>query len=88
MREGGFFFEEEEEEMPTEDTAAGRRAAENWLLADIMGTRPVGIEVIKLHSAMASPLVNSERIFYLLTFAASSLFFSTLKPRRINFYLP
>lgn len=48
-------------EMPTEDKAAGRRAEESWLLANIMGTRPVGREVIKLQSTMASPLVNSSR---------------------------
>lgn len=47
--------------MPTEDKAAGRRAEESWLLANIMGTRPAGREVIKLHSTMASPLVNSSR---------------------------
>lgn len=45
-------------EVPTEDKAAGRRAPESWLLADIMGTRPAGREVIKLHSTMASPLIN------------------------------
>ncbi len=36
-------------------------AEESWLLVDIMGTRPTGREVIKLHSTMASPLVNSSR---------------------------
>lgn len=36
-------------------------AEESWLLADIMGTRPGGREVIKLHSTMASPLINSSR---------------------------
>lgn len=45
-------------EMPTEDKAAEGRAPESWLLADIMGTRPAGREVIKLHSTMASPLIN------------------------------
>lgn len=45
------------EEMPTEDKTAGGRAGEGRLLADLMGTRRTQ-EVIKLHSTMASPLVN------------------------------
>lgn len=48
-------------EMPAEGKVVGRRAAESWLLADIIGTRPAGRKVIKLHSTMASPLVNSSR---------------------------
>lgn len=45
------------EEMPTEDKTAGGQAGEGRLLADLMGTRRAR-EVIKLHSTMASPLVN------------------------------